>query len=202
VVDGMKPVRDKRYEFPELFVDLFELPVRVLSWSIEGLHFALGEYHFEVGQTFSGSLSFEHWDDAHGLFKANVTAVSKSDGTAEAAFTWVDHSTREVFHRVADETNRGIDVPLPKMGLAMSWSTINWSLTGLLLNHDGKRMDGKQRIVGMIRAEKADDPVVFTAGIIRADPVSRRLALRFVSLPNDTFSMLEKVMKKGRAVRV
>lgn len=196
----MPPVRDKRYTAPGLYIDLFEMPLEVISWSSNGLIFWLGDHQFSVGQTLNGSLCFEQFEDTHGLVKAEITEISKSDGKAVASFTWLSRSAKDALDMAEALIKSGQDAPTPSMQLAVTWATRNWSLSGLLLEHDGRYFQGPRRVVGMIRAEKTDEPAVFTGGIIRHDQGAKTLAVKFVSMSDDTFGVLEKVMKKTRGL--
>jgi hypothetical protein len=82
------------------------------------------------------------------------------------------------------------------MKLAFGHTTLNWSFSGLQLS--GYRGDAKagQRVKGMIWTDSPGDPGLFVATVVRPDTTHHSLSLKFVGLPDATFSLLEGAMKK------
>ncbi|WP_198148379.1 PilZ domain-containing protein, partial [Elstera litoralis] len=101
----------------------------------------------------------------------------------------------EYMHSLRPEDNPDKGDP---MKVTMNYPTINWSLSGMLLGEYDPPDDVKpdMQLRGIIRTEKSQESGIFTAKVVRANPVRRTLALAFTSLSSELFDMLEAGIKK------
>jgi hypothetical protein len=190
------PVRDKRYRIPVLSVDLFQEPYETPLWSAS--QFILKDFRggFKTDQKFNGAFRFKGLD-LFGLFTAKAVRVDQFRQMLGAEFERMSDDGQELM-KMAAALPRTEDGP-PHMIISMTHNTINWSLSGMLL--ENFYWDAKPRSIvrGLIRVERQKDSATFSASVIRANRDNNTLALRFEPLPPATFSLLEAAMKKQAA---
>jgi hypothetical protein len=193
---GPSPVRDKRYRIPVLSVDLFQEPYETPLWS--ATQFILKDFRggFKADQKFNGAFRFKG-QDMFGLFTAKAVRVDQFRQMLGAEFERVSDDGIELM-KVAAAMPRTEEGP-PLMIVSMTHNTINWSLSGLLLENFYWDAKPKSIVRGLIRVERQKDSATFSASVIRANREYNTLALRFEKLPPATFSLLEAAMKKQAA---
>lgn len=191
VMTGMAAgARDKRYASQAVVVDLHDADCDAESWSVS---------RFTVGKAPKGALaslvdeklavgvfSFPG-ETAHGMFEAAIEELDAERGQLNARFTWISADGLKLL--------AGAD-PQRAMRLAFGHATLNWSFSGLQIS--GYRGEAKpgQRVRGMIWTDDPNDPGLFVATVVRPDTSHHTLSLKFVDLPDATFTLLEHVMKK------
>jgi hypothetical protein len=190
------PVRDKRYRIPVLSVDLFQEPYETPLWS--ATQFILKDFRggFKADQKFNGAFRFKGLD-LFGLFTAKAVRVDQFRQMLGAEFERVSDDGQELM-KLAAALPRTEDGP-PLMIFSITHNTINWSLSGMLL--ENFYWDAKPRSIvrGLIRVERQKESSTFSASVIRANRDTNTLALRFEPLPPATFSLLEAAIKKQAA---
>lgn len=193
---GPSPVRDKRYRIPVLSVDLFQEPYETPLWS--PTQFILKDFRggFTADQKFNGAFRFKG-QDTFGLFTAKAVRVDQFRHMLGAEFERVSDDGIELM-KVASAMTQTEEGP-PLMIVSMTHNTINWSLSGLLLENFYWDAKPKSIVRGLIRVERQKDSATFSASVIRANREYNTLALRFETLPPATFSLLEAAMKKQAA---
>lgn len=193
---GPSPVRDKRYRIPVLSVDLFQEPYETPLWS--STQFILKDFRggFKADQKFNGAFRFKG-QDMFGLFTAKAVRVDQFRQMLGAEFERVSDDGIELM-KIASAMPRTEEGP-PLMIVSMTHNTINWSLSGLLLENFYWDAKPKSIVRGLIRVERQKDSATFSASVIRANREYNTLALKFEKLPPATFSLLEAAMKKQAA---
>ena len=190
------PVRDKRYRIPVLSVDLFQEPYETQLWSPS--QFILKDFRggFKADQKFNGAFRFKGID-MFGLFTAKASRVDTFRQMLGAEFEWLSEDGKELMQRAAmlPRTEEGP----PVMIISMTHHTINWSLSGMLLENFYWEAKPKSIVRGLIRIERLKESSTFSASVIRVNHDLHTLALRFEPLPPATFSLLENAMKKQAA---
>jgi hypothetical protein len=190
------PIRDKRYRIPVLSVDLFKEPSETQLWSTT--QFILKDFRggFKTDQKFNGAFRFQGMD-RFGLFTAKAVRVDEFRQMLGAEFERVSDDGQELM-RLAAERPRSDD-SMPPMIVSITHNTINWSLSGMLLENFYWDAKPKTIIRGLIRVERQMGSAYFNASVIRANRETNTLALRFEPLPAATFSLLEAAIKKQAA---
>jgi hypothetical protein len=189
--------RDKRYVVPCLLVDLSTGVYDTTLWSGSQVILRNVCDDLVVGEEFTGTLGFEDASDC-GLFQARVVRVDPARKMVGAEFLWLSAASLTLIAaRQADRKPDASDTPV--MQVSVTHKTVNWSLSGMLLERYQGELTQGQAFGGMIRLEKAQEPGRFEAVVIRADAERRTLALKFNDLPSSTFTLLEAAMKKTTA---
>jgi hypothetical protein len=193
---GPSPVRDKRYRIPVLSVDLFQEPYETALWSTT--QFILKDFRggFKTDQKFNGAFRFKGHDQV-GLFTAKAVRVDQFRQMLGAEFERVSDDGQELM-KLAAASPRSEEGP-PPMTLSLTHNTINWSLSGMLLENFYWDLKAKSVVRGLIRVERHKESATFSALVIRVNKETNTLALRFDSLPAATFSFLEAAIKKQAA---
>jgi hypothetical protein len=190
--------RDKRYAAPNLLVDLLDAVNETSLWSPAQLILKNFEGDLIADETFTGAFSFEG-EEACGLFEARALRVDPARKMVGAEFLWVSKPGRDVMALMAERRKAdGLDEN-PTMRITVTHRTINWSLTGMLLERYRGDLQTGQPFRGMIRIEKTQEPGSFCASVIRADHERHTLALKFQELPPGSFTLLEAAIKKSNA---
>jgi hypothetical protein len=190
--------RDKRYAAPNLLVDLLDAVHETPLWSPTQLILKNFEGDLVVDETFTGALSFEDHQSC-GLFEARALRVDPARKMVGAEFLWISKPGSDLMGLMAERRKAdGLDQN-PTMRITITQRTINWSLTGMLLERYRGDLQAGQPFRGMIRIEKAQEPGVFSASVIRADHERHTLALKFQELPAGSFALLEAAIKKSNA---
>ena len=189
--------RDKRYTIPILSVDLFEKVHETRLWSFSQMIVPKYEGRMPQGATFTGAFTFEG-HAPYGLFEAKARKVDAGKQMIGAEFTWVSKPGFELLEKLSKD--RKPDTPsieIPKMRVTFTYPTINWSLSGALLNNYWGGIADGEPFNGMIRVEKAQESGVFSGTSIRFNEERHTLAMKFTSLSAETFELLETSMKKN-----
>jgi hypothetical protein len=191
--------RDKRYTIPVLLIDVFEKVFETRLWSLSQLILPEYEGGLQKDAIFTGAFNFEDRPGETGLFEAKVARLDPVKQLLGAAFTWVSKPGAALLEGVNAE--RKPDAPpgsAPKLRVTLTHRTINWSLSGCLLDqYYGGLKDG-EAFNGLIRIEKAQESGTFTGAVIRANHERHTLAVKFHTLSPDTFELLEVGMKKSQ----
>jgi hypothetical protein len=190
--------RDKRYTIPVLSVDLFEKVLETRLWSFSQLIIPKYDGRMPQGATFTGAFTFEGYTPAFGLFEAKARKIDTGKQMIGAEFTWVSKPGFELLEKLSKD--RKPDTPsieIPKMRVTFTYPTINWSLSGALLNNYWGGIADGEPFNGMIRVEKAQEAGVFSGTSIRFNEDRHTLALKFTSMSAETFELLEISMKKN-----
>lgn len=182
----LNPRRDKRYTTPTLSIDLFEKAYPTAEWDMGSFHAPDYVGHLTEGEQFTGFFSVSG-SGGRGLFTGRVTSLN--DGL-RADFLTVNPEGQAMMGYV------GKDGEKPMLTVTMAYPTIDWSLSGFLVEH--YTGDAKQGgpIRGLIYIERMRKSGTFDGGVIRADLKNRRLAVRFTNLPSATFDLLEKAVSQ------
>ena len=192
VLSGMAAgARDKRYASQALLVDLRDAECAAVSWSAtrftvnqapQGALASLVDEKLATGVfTFDG-------ESSHGLFEAAIEELDAERGRLAARFVWVSADGLKLLAESVD--------PSRSMKLAFGHATRNWSFSGLqLTSYRGEAKPG-QRLRGMIWTDSPGDPGLFVATVVRPDAAHHTLSLKFVDLPDATFTLLERAMTK------
>jgi len=190
------PVRDKRYRIPVLSVDLFQEPYETPLWSAG--QFILKDFRggFKAEQKFNGAFRFKGLD-LFGLFTAKASRVDQMRQMLGAEFEWLSEDGKELM-KLSAAMPRTEEGP-PLMIISMTHHTVNWSLSGCLLENFYWDAKPKSIVRGLIRIERLKESAAFSASVIRVNHEYHTLALRFEPLPPATFSLLEAAMKKQAA---
>ena len=190
---GPSPVRDKRYRIPVLSVDLFQEPYETQLWSPS--QFILKDFRggFKADQKFNGAFRFKGLD-LFGLFTAKAIRVDQMRQMLGAEYERVSDDGQELM-KLAAALPRTDEGP-PVMIVSMCHNTINWSLSGMLLENFYWDAKPKSIVRGLIRVERSRESATFAANVIRVNKEYNTLALRFEPLPPATFSLLEQAIKK------
>ncbi len=99
-------------------------------------------------------------------------------------------------HGVGMMASHTKDDKKPVLTVTMAYPSIDWSLSGFLVHsYTGNAKTGEP-IRGLIYIERMQKSGTFDGGVIRADLINRRLAVRFVNLPTATFDLLEKAVSQ------
>ena len=81
--------------------------------------------------------------------------------------------------------------------------TRDWSLGGVAFrtsSQAAKSFDGEEEISGSFTIDSGHGGYRFTASVVRADQESGVVALRFVELAPDSFSVLERLLLRAQPV--
>lgn len=182
--------RDKRYASQSLLVDLHDAECIAESWSVT--RFTVnkapkGALASLVDQTLATGVFTIEGTTAHGLFEAAIEELDAERGKLNARFVWISADGLKLL--------AGSD-PTRTMKLAFGHTTLNWSFSGLQVgNYRGEAKSG-QRVRGMLWTDDPGDPGLFVATVVRPDTSHHTLSLKFVDLPDASFALLERAMKK------
>lgn len=188
--------RDKRYKIPVLSVDLFETVNETTRWSLKHLILTGFEGHLQQGDEFSGSFTFDHHRE-FGLFEGFVARADPKRqmlGVEMRSVSADGQKLLEYMNSVRSPDQPEVGRP---MHVSMAYRTVNWSLTGMLLDrYHGKLNKPGEIFRGIVRSDRAHESGVFEASVVRFNPDRRTLALKFTSLSPETFELLEVAIKK------
>ncbi len=191
VLTGMAAgARDKRYANQALLIDLHDAECDAESWSVS--RFAVstapkGALASLVDQKLATGIFTVGGGASHGLFEAAIEELDAERGRLNARFIWISADGLKLL---------ATSDPQRTMKLAFAHTTLNWSFSGLQIGgYRGEAKSG-QRVRGMIWADDPADPGLFVATVVRPDTSHHTLSLKFVDLPDATFSLLEHAMKK------
>jgi hypothetical protein len=188
--------RDKRYTIPVLSVDLFDKVYPTNLWSSG--QFIIRDYAggLEPGTTFSGAFTFEG-HSSFGLFQAVVAKHDAERMMLGAKFEWISKPGTDLM--VAQNSVEPGQSPIQRMSMRVTITqpTVNWSLSGMLLDQYYGDVESGTTIRGMIRVGKAQESGIFNASVVRNHRERKTLALKFAALPGMTFELLENAMKKS-----
>lgn len=193
---GAAPVRDKRYTIPTLLVDVFDSMHETALWSQSQMIIKNYEGPLRQGENFTGAFTFEE-NGACGLFEAEVARLDANRKVIGIQFRWISKSGGDLMEKMAEQRDPNAPDQGPIMRVMVTHSTINWSLSGMLLDRFYDDFKSGQAFRGMIRLEKSQEPGIFSASAIRVDPERHALAMRFTELPPETFKLLETAIKKS-----
>lgn len=197
------PARDKRYGRPSLLVDLMESAYRTPFWSPSQMIVRNLAQDLAPGARFTGAFQF---DGARGcgLFEATVTRAVSERQLIGASFNWISLQGRALMEAFEARRQRDALGGGPQMTVMLTRETFNWSLSGLLIPADRLAVAPGQRVHGLLRSDKAQEPGPFAAHVIRAavEPETGQpaLALKFTDLPPSTFALLESAIRKHPAL--
>jgi hypothetical protein len=155
------------------------------------------------GARFTGAFQF---DGAHGcgLFEATVTRAVSERQLIGASFTWINLHGRALMEAFESRRQRGALGGGPQMTVMLTRETVNWSLSGMLIPAGRLPVGSGERVHGLVRTDKAQEPGAFAAAVIRQalDPETGQpaLALKFADLPPSTFALLEGAIRKHPAL--
>lgn len=187
--------RDKRYKIPVLSVDLFEKVYPTTRWSMQ--HLILTEYtgHLQQGDEFSGCFTFEHHKE-FGLFEGFVARADPKKQMLGIELRQLSKDGQTLLDymnglRTPDQPDKGRE-----MRVSITYRTINWSLTGMLLDRYFGGLGKAQEFRGMVRSDRAHESGIFAANVVRYNEERRTLAMKFTSLSPETFELLEDAIKK------
>src|SRR5271170_4992780 len=129
---GKSSFRDKRYTMPSLLVDLLSGVYETRLWSSSQLILRDFTGDLAAGEDFTGTFTFDD-EPACGLFQARAVRVDPVRRLAGAEFRWLSPSARDLITdaqaaRRPDAPDQG-----PVMKMSITQPTINWSLSGMLL---------------------------------------------------------------------
>lgn len=195
---GHAPVRDKRYRIPVLSVDLFQEPYETPLWSAS--QFILKDFRggLQSEAKFNGAFKFKGHDGV-GLFTAKAVRVDTLRRMMGAEFVWVSEDGQELMRlAAAAPKSEGQEGPT-MMIVSMTHHTINWSLSGMMVENFYWEAVPRSIVRGLIRVEKQREPATFSASVIRVNKEFNTLALKFEPLSSATFSLLEAAIKKQGA---
>lgn len=188
--------RDKRYTIPVLTVDMLTPPYLTRLWSPTQLIIKDFAGTIAVGDRLTGGFKFDE-RAVGGYFEAKVVRVDTTRKMIGAQFTWLSPEGQALLER--NNQIPAEEAPLQSKTLIVNLmhSTINWSLSGLLADQFFTEMPPGQQVRGLIRISKSVQAGVFNALVIRVNMERHTLALKFGTLPPDTFALLENAMKKS-----
>jgi hypothetical protein len=190
--------RDKRYGVPKLLVDLLSGERETRLWSTSQMILRDAPEDLQAAEAFTGAFSLED-RPAVGLFEARIAKRDAARRVIGAEFAWISPAGRELLGGALAARQADSQDQLPALRVSITQQTVNWSLTGMLLERYQGKLEPGQPFRGMIRLEKAEEPGPFGATVIRVDGERRTLALKFQDLPGDTFGLLEAAIKKSGA---
>lgn len=192
---GKSSFRDKRYTIPCLLVDLLSRVHETRLWSSTQVILPDFGGNLAIDEDFTGTFTLDD-NPACGLFQARAVRVGPARRLAGAEFRWLSPVGRDLIaDALAARKQAALDQG-PVMKLSITQQTINWSLSGMLLElYQGALAEG-QSFRGMIRLEKMQEPGPFGGSVIRVNPEHHTLALKFQDLPIGTFTLLEAAIKK------
>jgi hypothetical protein len=188
--------RDKRYATPILLVDLQSGVRETGLWSASQLILRDAPDDLTLDQDFTGAFSFED-DPACGLFQARAVKLDSARRVLGARFDWISAGGQALIEAMLARRKPDAPDQGPIMKVSITHKTINWSLTGMLLERYTGELKSGQSFRGMIRLERAQEPGMFGATVIRANAERRTLAMKFQELPPETFTLLEVAIKKS-----
>lgn len=197
------PARDKRYGTPSLLVDLLEGAYRTPFWSHSQLIVRNLAQDLAPGQRFTGAFQFDGAQGC-GLFEATVTRAVSERQLIGASFTWINQHGRVLMEVFEARRQRSMLGGGPQMTVMLTRETCNWSLSGMLLPADHLPVAAGERVHGLLRLDKVQEPGAFSAAVVRqgldAETGKATLALKFVDLPPSTFALLEAGIRKHPAL--
>lgn len=187
--------RDKRYTIPVLSVDLFEKIYPSTLWSPSQLILRDYTHGLDVGIRFSGTFNFEG-HSSFGMFQAVVAKRDVDRMMLGVKFEWISPGGIELMTAMNSVQPGQSPIQTSAMRVSITQPTVNWSLTGLLLDQYYGELEAGIQIRGMIRIDKAQESGIFNASVVRNNRERKTLALKFAALPGQTFELLENAMKK------
>ena len=194
--------RDQRFIAPALLVDVIESAYRTPFWSPTQLIVRNLAQDLVPGAQFGGVFQFDG-AVGYGLFEAVVTRSISARQLIGAEFTWVSlqgAALMDAFEaqRRRDPLGRG-----PQMAVMLSRPTVAWSFSGLLVAGAQVPVAPGERVHGLLRHDKAQEPKPFSASVIRQaiEPNGRpAVALKFTTLPPATLAVLDGAARQRTAV--
>ena len=184
--------RDKRYSGQQLLIDLRDAEFETAEWTLG--HFLITAdpkklpAGIEKGDLVTGVFNFEGVKD-NGLFEAQVEAFDREHGVLAGRYEWMSERGRALLGRMAV----GVKRPLR---IALTYRTLNWSFSGMLLgNYHGDLKDG-EHFRAMIWSDTPKDPGLFNGHVVQVNKDRYTLAIKFDELADETFALLEQAIKK------
>lgn len=188
--------RDKRYTIPILTVDMLQPAHETRLWSTKQI--ILRDFTGRIGEgaRISGGFRFEE-RGPQGFFEAQVARVDPSRKMLGAAINWLSADGEKMLELNNQVKPEEAPLQVKTLRVNLMHSSINWSLSGMLVDQFFTDLPGGQQVRGLVRLQKSLQAAVFPATVIRANLERHTLALKFNSLPPETFALLENAMKKG-----
>jgi hypothetical protein len=194
------PNRDKRYYGPALHVDLRDCEFQTPLWSASQLIIKARPGglpgNLESDQTVHAVFTFEE-ERHHGLFEAKVAKLDAAQGQLGLQITWVSDDGKALLAKVAKRIDPKRPETRPIMKVGFTRNTLNWSLSGFLLGDYWGDLKNGTRFHGMIWMDTPRDPGVFAAHAVRNNQDRHTLSVKFDDIPDNTFELLEAVIKKS-----
>lgn len=192
----MPPVRDKRYFIPALWCDLFEPEMTVSAWKMEGLFISGYEGKLVEGMTFTGVFTFPIAAGQFGLFEAKVRSRSVETKGMILEFTWVNSAGTALLEKMDGAWDEKAKKHLHVPKISRIRKTANWSFSGMLLEYNEGSHNGGDRCNAMLRVEKSNAQAIAQISVIRVNVERQTMAVRFTSLSDESFALLEDAIKK------
>jgi hypothetical protein len=194
------PNRDKRYYGPALRIDLHDSEYQTALWSTTQLIIKAKPGGLPGGvepdQTLHAVFTFEE-ERHHGLFEATVAKLDAAQGQLGARLTWISDDGKALLAKIAKRVDPKRPETRPLMKVGFTRDTINWSLSGFLLDGYWGELKSGERFHGMIWMNTPRDPGVFAGHAVRVNRDRHTLSVKFDDIPDNTFELLEAVIKKG-----
>lgn len=187
--------RDKRYTIPVLSIDLFANVHQTHFWSQTAILINGYTGPLAIGHECNAVFTFE-FQPGYGLIDARVRKRLPNEKLILLDVLQATPDGQRLM--AACEQAPRQDGGQPKaMRVAFTYNTVNWSLTGLLIDRHRDPVEPGQMFNGMIRLPRGTEAGTFVATVVRRIPDSEKVALRFTNLPEATFALLEAAMKKS-----
>jgi hypothetical protein len=189
--------RDKRYTIPTLSVDLFGKVYETVFWSAQQMLLPNFEEKMVDDKTpVPAVVQIDGDQGRYGL--ATVVPKRIHFDKKLGMFQFVDLSpeAQTILARYDKPTGKGDGSQITPLKVYLPCDTVNWSFSGMMLQHFRGTAESGSVINGVIRLPRSVHKATFSCIVIRHIVEKGRLALKFSSLPDHTFAILEEAIKK------
>jgi hypothetical protein len=187
--------RDKRYVNPVLSVDLMDRIYQTSEWTDTGFLAHDVDKTLPLDIEFHGVFTFDG-RTGFGMFKGKVTRVDEESFYRGVSMTWINESGRKLIETMVAVRTSLPPNQAPVMRVTLTYPTVNWSLSGMLVGECPHVYEDGSLIRGMIRGEHSNGAGMFQARVVKFNNDKQILALAFTQLSDQLFDMLEGAIKK------
>lgn len=193
--------RDKRYSGRVLGIDLMDAVLETRRWSklqliVEAAPIDRQQGGVQAGRKLAGVFTFAG-QTTHGMFEAVIAKPDSDDGLLIANFEWISEHGLRLLRAVAGDRKPEETGEQPAMKVIFTHGTVNWSLSGFLLDNYRGALKSGDRFRGMIWTDKLQEPGLFGAHAVRIEQTRHTLSAKFDDLPAHTFALLEAIINKS-----
>ncbi|MDX2104550.1 MAG: PilZ domain-containing protein [Alphaproteobacteria bacterium] len=188
--------RDKRYTIPVLSIDLFAKVYQTVFWSTQQMLLPQFEEVMLDDKTSVPAVVQVDGSTKFGLFRVIPKRIHADKKIGIFQVTDLSSDAQELMARYDKPTTKGDGSQTVPLKIILPAETVNWSFSGMLLQNFRGTANSGDVINGVIRVPRTQHKGTFSCNVIRHTPERHRLALKFSSLPDDTFALLEEAIKK------